>query len=102
MDRVEREAGETALAHLDHLLAQRPERVHDELTHAMRGIVRVRDRLIERLRSTNEPSPTLRKRLDRANILVSTAFGAQFPVTGVHWERIEKTRDGLKALMSED
>lgn len=101
MDQLERQAGESALAHLDHLLAHRPERVHEELTHAMRGIVRIRDRLIERLRSANEPSPALRERLDRVNVLVSIAFGAQFPVTGVHWERIEKTRDELRAMMGE-
>ena len=38
--------------------------------------------------------------LDRANMLVSIAVGAEFPVTGLHWDRIEKTRDGLRALLA--
>ena len=91
-----RQAAEAALRRLDRLLAERPHEVHEDLSEAVRGIVAIRDDLIRRLRADGGG----RDPLDRANMLMSIAVGAEFPVTGLHWDRIEATRDGLRELLA--
>ena len=93
-----RATGTEALARLDRLLLERPQETHAELTLAVRGIVQIRDLLIERRRA-GDMSDDAQDRLGRMNRLVSTAISAQFPVTGMHWDRVEKTRDGLRSLL---
>ena len=94
--RETRQAAEAALHRLDRLLAERPHEVHEDLSEAVRGIVAIRDDLIQRMRADGGG----RDLLDRTNTLVSIAVGAEFPVTGLHWDRVEKTRDGLRALLA--
>src|SRR4051794_38338061 len=94
--REAQQAAEAALQRLDHILAERPHEVHEDLSEAVRGIVAIRDDLIRRLRADGGG----RDLLDRTNMLVSIAVGAEFPVTGLHWDRIEKTRDGLRELLA--
>ncbi|WP_431271816.1 hypothetical protein [Dankookia sp. P2] len=91
-----RQAAGAALRRLDRLLAERPHEVHEDLSEAVRGIVCIRDDLIQRVRADGDG----KDQLDRVNQLVSIAVGAEFPVTGLHWERVEKTRDGLRALLA--
>ena len=98
IDPLARAAGAEAMSRLDKLLETRPHETHEEVTQAVRGIVRIRDALIE-LRRAGADTPGLQDTLAQANRLVSTAIGAQFPITGMHWERVEKTRDGLRALL---
>lgn len=91
-----RQAAEAALRRLDRLLAERPHEVHEHLSEAVRGIVSMRDDLIQRVRANGSRKDLL----DQVNQLVSIAVGAEFPVTGLHWDRVEKTRDGLRALLA--
>jgi hypothetical protein len=93
-----RQAAEAALRRLDRILAERPREVHEDLSDAVRDIVALRDDLIRSLRS-GQAGPGMRDRLDHANRLVSVAIGAEFPVTGLHWERIETTRGLLRKLL---
>ena len=92
-----RQAAEAALRQLDRLLAERPHEVHEDLSEAVRGIVGIRDDLIRRVRTDGSGKDVL----DRVNQLVSIAVGAEFPVTGLHWDRIGTTRDMLRALLAE-
>lgn len=39
--------------------------------------------------------------LDRTNSLASLAYGAEFPLSGLHLRRMEQTRDGLSALIKD-
>lgn len=95
------EAARVVLPDLDRLLAERSGDAHQVLTDATRAAVAIRDELIMRLREEPSARP-LRERLQQANLLVSTAVGAQFPVTGLHWDRVEKTRDGLKRMIARE
>jgi hypothetical protein len=91
-----RQAAEAALRRLDRLLAERPQEVHEDLSEAVRGIVAIRDDLICRLRADGGG----RDLLDHVNKLLSIAVGAEFPVTGLHWDRVETTRDMLRAMLA--
>ena len=88
------------LPKLDRLLAERSGDAHQTLTEAVRAAVAIRDELIARLRS-EAGDGHVRDRLHAANLLVSTAVGAQFPVTGIHWDRVEKTREGLRTIIAQ-
>ena len=91
--------GREALRILDQLMDEKPrEEVHQRMSEVVRLLVRWRDDLIARRRS-GEDGPELREGLDRVNGVVSFAFGAQFPVVGVKWERIERTRDSLREVL---
>ncbi|TDH60872.1 hypothetical protein E2C06_19830 [Dankookia rubra] len=91
-----RQAAAAALDRLDRLLAERPHEVHADLSEAVRSIAGVRDDLIQQVRADGSG----RHLLDWVNQLVSVAVSAEFPVTGLHWDRVEKTRDGLRALLA--
>jgi hypothetical protein len=65
-----------------------------ELSEVTRGIVRMRDQLIARLRSEG-PGNGVRERLDRINAVLSLTAAAELPLQGIHWDRIKKARDAL-------
>lgn len=90
------EAQET-LAALDALVTGGPETPHDEIAEAMRRLAGLRNRIIEKARE-GKATPECR---DRANALMSLAYGAEFPLIGFHHHRIVQTRDGLRALVAE-
>jgi hypothetical protein len=94
-----RRLGEEALRILDRLLDEKPhEEAHQRMSEVMRLLVRWRDDLVARRRA-GEEGPELREALNQVNGVTSLAFGAQFPVVGVKWQRMEKTRDALREIM---
>ncbi len=42
-----------------------------------------------------------RASLDCANALASLAYGAEFPLSGLHLGRLSQTREGLQALLAQ-
>jgi hypothetical protein len=87
--------GETAIRKLDEALAAGPKLEHEDLVVAIRCVAELRNELVARWRQGEAP----REMLDRANALLSLAYGAQAPLIGIHLHRIEQTRDGLKRLL---
>ena len=73
----------------------RPREPHEELSPAVRGIVGIRDALIARRRAGDDVEADLAE----VNKLVTTAVGAQFPISDMQWDRVERVRDGLQAMV---
>ena len=67
-----------------------------EVTQGLRELVAARDTLIRlrRLRASD-----IGPMLDRLNSFVSHAFGAEYPLVGVHRDRIEAVRRELGKLL---
>ena len=93
--------GREALARLDHLLREHPAQVAAELTDAVRGVVALRDEMIER-RDRAGPEPGVDNRLERVNAILSMLIGNEFPLIGVRWQRIERARNALQDILSEE
>jgi hypothetical protein len=91
----ERAMLEEAVEAWDAALADKPHASHAKITDATRAIVRLRDALIARRRNGGDADEAL----GRVNAVLSAADGAQFPIIGVRWERIETTRDALKEAL---
>ena len=89
------QAAQAAIGRLDHLLAERPHETHEELSFAVRGIVGIRDALIARRRDGDDVEAVLAE----VNKLVTTAIGAQFPISDMQWDRVERMRDGLRSVL---
>ena len=89
------QAAQAALGHLDRLLAERPRETHEALSLAVRGVVGIRDALIARRRAGGDVEADLAE----ANKLVTTAISAQFPISDMQWDRVERMRDGLQAML---
>lgn len=89
-----------ALTIMDRVLDQRSaEQEFEDVAKATRAIVAMRDRLIGRVRS-GDASKETRGELDRVNQLLSMSSAAEYPLTGIHWERMEKTRDLLREMVA--
>jgi hypothetical protein len=94
------ECGCDALRALDDLLQGRSESLDATLIAANRCLVRYRDALIERLR-THPGDAHLRNELQQANATVSLVFGTHYPLVGIQWDRLKKTRQAMAELMAE-
>jgi hypothetical protein len=88
-----------AIKALDRALHDRPDRLYDDVAEAVRCLVRFRDELIERQRSNGDAES--RSRLRRANAILSMAVGGEYPVAGLHRERLQKVREALDKLRRE-
>lgn len=80
---------------LDRALRDRPQQLYDDISDAVRCLVRFRDGLIDQ--QSNEPADD---RLRRVNALLSLVVGGEYPVQGLSRDRLEKARDALSALNS--
>jgi hypothetical protein len=85
---------ESALAALDHALADRADHVYDDLVAAMRCIVRLRAELIAERRAGE-----LCDHLERCNAVLSLIVGGEYPLAGIRRERIRQARQELAALV---
>jgi formate dehydrogenase major subunit len=91
--------GKRALALIDNLLAERPEKVGHDFSEATRCLSAFRNDLIGRLRATGAEAD--RARLDGTNAVLSAVVGGHFPLGGIPWEHIEKARGRLAAVLRE-
>lgn len=95
MNEATREVGREAIRSLDRVIGQGSDIRHTEVQAAVMGVIALRNRLIAEHREGRADPASLAQ----ANALVSLAYGAEFPLTGFHRHRFEKTRDALKALI---
>lgn len=91
--------GQRALALLDKLLAERPEKVDHDFSEAARCLSAFRDELIGRLRAGGSEAD--RARLDGANAVLSVVIGGHFPLAGIPWAHIETARGRLERVLRE-
>jgi hypothetical protein len=84
-----------AIARFDHILDRELEVAHADIQAAVNAVVAFRNRAIQKHREGAVSDECL----DRANALVSLAYGAEFPLSGLHRRRFERTRDGMRALL---
>lgn len=90
-----------ALSVMDRVVAERSgAREFEDVAEATRCIVAMRDHLIAR-RRTGETTAELRSDLNRVNQLLSMSSAAEYPLVGIHWDRMQKTRDLLREMVAE-
>ncbi len=90
---------EAALASLERLLAERPEEFAEEIPEAVRRLVSLRDRLIS-TRRTGTASAQQLEWLTRVNAILSCVVAAEFPIRGLHRERVDTARQALRQLLA--
>ncbi len=91
------EAGAAALAALDRALDDRPDKIYDDLSQAVRALVRLRDELIAEHRRDGRRADD--DRLERVNAILSVVSGGEYPLQGIRRERIEQAREKLAGLL---
>jgi hypothetical protein len=89
-------AGREAIARLERASREHPDVKHEDIKDAVACVIAFRDLALARHRDGGGD----RTVLDRANALVSLAYGCVFPLAGVHRHRIEQTRDAMKDLLA--
>ena len=95
MDAAMERRARDAIAAIDAAIGEAAEVGHAEVQVATNGVIALRDRAIDEFRQGRLPGDVL----DRVNALVSLAFGAEFPLSGLHMHRLAQTREGLRQLL---
>ncbi len=95
MDAEMREHADEAVARLGHVLDRGADVRHPEIQAAVNAVVAFRNRAVAKHREGAVSEGCL----DRANALVSLAYGAEFPLSGLHRKRFDQTRAGIKELL---
>ena len=95
MDAAMERQTHAAIAAIDAALGEAADVSHTRIQGATNGVIALRDRAIGEFREGRLP----REVLDRVNALASLAFGAEFPLSGLHMRRLAQTRDGLRELL---
>ncbi len=90
------EPAHAALAAIDKLLADRPEKIGHDFSEATRCLTAWREHCIARWRKTQAEAD--RRSLDRVNAAISVVLGGQFPLGRVNWNSIEDVRRDLRNL----
>ena len=89
--------GREALAAIDRLLADRPNKIGHDFSAAIRHLAIWRDTLALRLReAATEYDP---RALGKVNAVLSVILGGQFPLGQVPWPEIERVRNDLSDLV---
>jgi hypothetical protein len=93
-------AGREALAAIDRLLADRPDKIGHNFSAATRHLAAWRDAVVQRWRQSAAEKD--RGTLERVNAGLSVILGGQFPLGQVPWPAIEETRRDLQELASDE
>lgn len=93
-------AGHAALAAIDQVLADRPDKVGHDFSAATRHLAVWRDWLAERWRHSGAPHD--RRALERVNAALSVLLGGQFPLGQVPWPEIARIRQDASELANAD
>lgn len=88
--------GREAIRAIDAVLRAGPEADHATIRAAANGVIAFRNEAI----LAHRDGTLAREKLDGANALTSLAYGAEFPLSGLHLRRMQETRDGLQALIA--
>lgn len=97
MDEELRDAGRTAIRHLEKVSKAGPEVSHNDVQSAVTCVAAFRNRAIELHREGRAD----RRCRDAANALLSLAYGAEFPLSGFHANRFRQAREAMQALIGE-
>jgi hypothetical protein len=95
MDPELQQHSHNAIAHIERILDGDRNIRHIDVQTAVNAVVAFRDRLIEKQREDNG----LTECLNQANAFVSLAYGAEFPLSGLHRHRLEQVRQGMLKLI---
>ncbi|CUH11632.1 hypothetical protein JSE7799_00187 [Jannaschia seosinensis] len=98
MDAELQRHAEEAIARLRHVLGRGAEVRHDEIQAAAKAVIAFRNRTIAKHRDGAADGDCL----DRANALVSLAYGAEFPLSGLHFKRIAQVCEELFRMLGKD
>ena len=90
------EPARAALAAIDTLLADRPEKIGHDFSEATKRLTAWRAHCVARWRKTQAEED--RQRLDRVNAAISVVLGGEFPLGRVNWDSIEIARHELGGL----
>jgi hypothetical protein len=91
-------AGRDAIAAIDQVLADRPDKVGHDFSAATSHLAAWRDVLAQRCRHSTAQHD--RRALERVNAALSVVLGGQFPLGKVPWPEIEKVRQDLRELVN--
>jgi hypothetical protein len=91
------EAGVRALALINKLLAERPEKVGHDFSETTRCLTAFRDELISHFRKTRADGD--RERLAGVNAVLSVILAGHFPLGDIPWRHIEEARKRLEELV---
>lgn len=89
------ERARAAIEALDAALAAGATVDHRRIRRATIGVTALRDCAIAEVRSGRLDASVR----DKANALVSLAYGAEFPISGLHLRRLKQARDGVAELI---
>lgn len=89
-----------ALDALDTVQRERSGEHMRELSLAVRALVTVRDRLIK-LHRDEGLSQEARAHLGEINSMLSVVASLEYPLAGLHWQRVGLVRDGLERMLNE-
>ncbi|HZD26289.1 MAG TPA: hypothetical protein VE631_08520 [Alphaproteobacteria bacterium] len=95
VDDSARDLAASALAALEAACAEPVPGVDAKVAEAVGLLLRLRDRLIDGRRAGENCGDWL----ERVNAALSAAFGVEFPVAGIQWDRACEARDSLRALL---
>ncbi|MBO0798281.1 MAG: hypothetical protein J2P31_05615 [Blastocatellia bacterium] len=95
VDSVIQERGGTALAALERLSDRNSAQTDGSLREAIGQLVRLRDQLIAARRA----SVSCSAQLCRANAILSTLVGIEFPAGVAQWTRVCEACDALKDML---
>lgn len=95
MDPQTHAEGARALQGLEAVLERGPGAPHEEVSDALRALVRFRNRILDAVRQGRAPAGLG----ERVNALVSLGFGTAYPLAGFHRDRLQQTCAALKELL---
>jgi hypothetical protein len=92
--------GWEAIAAVDQLLEDRPDKVGHDFSAATRRLATWRDALVQRQR--HSPARRDNSALERVNAAISVILGGQFPLGRVPWPEIARVRQQLHELLRDE
>jgi hypothetical protein len=93
-------SGEMVLQSIDHVLREKPDRVTHDFSAAMRCLTAYRDEVTRRLREKGHPPASL-ERLAKLNAVISSLYGAHYPIGVPPWALLEMARTSFAELAAE-
>ena len=95
------EAGKRALAAVDQVLNDRPNKIGHDFSEAVIGVSQLREQVI-RERRADPSSHALLQRLGRLNSVLSVLVGAHYPLGDIPWDCLEESRGILAEIVAEE
>jgi hypothetical protein len=87
-----------ALSAIDTVLRERPQSLQPAVLELTRAVVALRDTLIEARRTGDA---TAKRELPHVNALLSLVVSIQYPMQGLHWDKLKQARDAFEKLATE-